>query len=399
MTDIPRAFERIFDGCANDVACSSVYPNAREDFAAAINNLRANPPTLEVSLGDETVEMEVDSTLALNAMFIGIYGHGYSALPSQVNAYAEGDYSALRNIIPQLFSASDNARVQHFAINCSDDPVSSLDQIDLEDLPDYYQEIVLDDAWKLANFCPMLDLPQLDATSDEPLTADVPVLLLQGGYDPATPVEGGNLVAEALPNSINAIFPAGTHIQVHDPCALSIMDAFMTDPTTAPDTSCINQEVTFAVPLDATITSTDGDQSLSLTLAPGYLESDAFGPLQVFSSGQTKQIFGTIWDAGEQPDARSSLQYIVDEILPWEIQESEFFEGDPVAGYPTQRLQAAVVDPAFGIPFPLDGIAFENEGGRIFSLIFVTLNPGEVEALRGSEIPATLETVIVDGGG
>jgi pimeloyl-ACP methyl ester carboxylesterase len=63
-------------------------------------------------------------------------------------------------------------------------------------------------------------------SDDELVTADVPVLLLSGRYDPATPVRWGRQVADALPTSLHVIMPGISHASFPE-CAQDIMTQFV----------------------------------------------------------------------------------------------------------------------------------------------------------------------------
>lgn len=108
--------------------------------------------------------------------------------------------------------------------------------------------IQVPDAEKYALICPALGLPKLPDSADEVLQSDLPALLLQGGMDPATPQVGGDNVQTGLSNSFMAVVPAGAHIQSGNPCIGSIMRAFMSDPQSKPDTSCIDPSLPFRFP-------------------------------------------------------------------------------------------------------------------------------------------------------
>lgn len=102
----------------------------------------------------------------------------------------------------------------------------------------------------------------------------MPALLLQGGLDPATPVSGGDNVATGLPNSYNIVVPAGSHIQLGSPCVKDIIAAFLRDPQAAPDTSCIDPNLYFAITFDQpttiTATSPNGSAVVSMVLPAGF---------------------------------------------------------------------------------------------------------------------------------
>ena len=161
--------------------------------------------------------LQVDDVLAMNALFLNLYiPGGYAQVPAIVYQLSEGDYSALASTLPLYYANSGTARVMHMAIACSDDPIASLDEVNL-DVPEMYKALILDDAESYATVCPMLGVPHMDDSSDALVESEIPALLLQGGLDPATPVSGGDNVATGLPNSYNIVVPAGSHIQSQQP--------------------------------------------------------------------------------------------------------------------------------------------------------------------------------------
>ena len=56
----------------------------------------------------------------------------------------------------------------------------------------------------------------------ERVTADVPVLLLSGRYDPTTPPSGAQRVADALPHAYHLVMPGISH-SPFPPCAQEMM--------------------------------------------------------------------------------------------------------------------------------------------------------------------------------
>jgi hypothetical protein len=88
----------------------------------------------------------------------------------------------------------------------------------------------------------------------EPLISDIPTLAMSGEFDPVTPPEYGRLVAGYLSNSYFFELPGiGHDILVASKCARSIIGDFITDPTQAPDASCIAEMpgVAFDLPSEA----------------------------------------------------------------------------------------------------------------------------------------------------
>jgi pimeloyl-ACP methyl ester carboxylesterase len=61
----------------------------------------------------------------------------------------------------------------------------------------------------------------------EPVRSDVPVLILSGGIDPATPPRHGDLVAATLPNAKHAVAPNLAHGVSSHGCAPRLIEKFI----------------------------------------------------------------------------------------------------------------------------------------------------------------------------
>jgi hypothetical protein len=86
-----------------------------------------------------------------------------------------------------------------------------------------------------------------------PVVSDIPVLVLEGEFDPVTPPEYGQLVAGYLSNSTYFEFPGVGHDVLAIGCAREIVGDFLADPNHVPDASCIAEMpgVVFDVPREA----------------------------------------------------------------------------------------------------------------------------------------------------
>jgi hypothetical protein len=108
-----------------------------------------------------------------------------------------------------------------------------------------------------AFLCEMWGAVPLDAHESEPLVGNIPTLILAGEYDPAIPSTEAIKVAGALVNSYFFEFPGQGHapsISLAAGCPLSVIQAFLRDPSTKPDGSCIAE----MAPLDFVVPFWDG---------------------------------------------------------------------------------------------------------------------------------------------
>jgi pimeloyl-ACP methyl ester carboxylesterase len=132
--------------------------------------------------------------------------------------------------------------LMHMAVVCSDDPVTSAEDLIIDtDASSYarvYGKSALEEYLEL---CAAVDVPSLPDSTDVDVATDVPTLILAGDLDARTPVIRSELVAANLPRATIVEFPEGTHVQLGEinKCAGQILLAFLDDPNATPDTDCI----------------------------------------------------------------------------------------------------------------------------------------------------------------
>ena len=72
--------------------------------------------------------------------------------------------------------------------------------------------------------------------------SDLPVLILNGEFDPVTPPDWGEKAAETLQNSFVFEFPGIGHgASFFEGCPQSIFTAFLLNPENEPDGKCIEE--------------------------------------------------------------------------------------------------------------------------------------------------------------
>ena len=70
--------------------------------------------------------------------------------------------------------------------------------------------------------------------------SDIPTLIFVNRYDPVTPPVNGHLFMEDLSQGTLLILDEGGHGAGNRDCKNQVMIAFMNDPDSAIDTSCLN---------------------------------------------------------------------------------------------------------------------------------------------------------------
>ncbi len=301
--------------CEADEKCSETYdiPALLEEVTA----LFADGPLTYTytSENDPAISFDVEVTEAgLFDLIFKEQGAGITAyaLPTILWQINEGGAAAAAEILGPLagqtiegsrdLTEGDEAFIMHLAMVCSDDYVASVDDVIVEGVSEYARVHGLNTAELYALGCPMVDVQELPANTDENVTLDVPTLLLTGDLDVATPLVRTQELADDLPNDTLITFKGRTHVQLNgaNECAGQIMTQFVLDPTAPLDTSCANDPspYTFILPdgtptrdLEAEEAAPEEQPTAGSTLPEDVTaQLDAFLQSQVYSDGGNPRL-------------------------------------------------------------------------------------------------------------
>jgi pimeloyl-ACP methyl ester carboxylesterase len=176
------------------------------------------------------------TALSLPAVLMQLAQGGPEMTAEVLGSSKAGNLLASRNA-----PANAMALLMHMAMVCSDDPVRSTDEVVTDGAGAYATRFGKKTAEGYVQFCSLINVQALPDSTDVNVSTDVPVLLLTGDLDVATPTFRSKIVADALPDATMVVFPGRTHVQVGGVnfCATEIMTQFVADPTAALDTSCV----------------------------------------------------------------------------------------------------------------------------------------------------------------
>lgn len=260
-SDQVATFQVLFAGCAADPVCSDAYPDLENVFYETVDRLNAEPASY-VTTDPDTGE-ESDATLSgddfSEALFQGLYAtDNIPYLPAVIYAVADGDYGLLDDLNSGALVAGENGRVvtlrqdeppsddadaMYNSVTCSEEiPFNNYDAAiaDAESTPPEVRDGLVGSVESMFETCRIWDVTPAPAFEAEPVVSDLPTLVLAGEYDPATPPAWGEIAAETLSNSFFFEFPGVGHGTIDGgDCPVSIIVAFLDDPTTEPDSSCI----------------------------------------------------------------------------------------------------------------------------------------------------------------
>ncbi len=234
------SLDRVFAACAAEAPCHSAFPDLRADFRALLARLDSSPPTVAVRdpVSGDSVALPLDRGVvggALRRMLMD--GALIPAVPLTIHAGARGDFEVFRRGIERTIGVAGTLYWgMGLSVVCTEDPPI----IRAHGVPDPAASFLGDrQVRSLLEICGAWPHDAPPPGFDQPVTADIPTLVLSGEFDPATPPEWGAAVARALPNSVHLVMAGVSHAPFPE-CAQTIMTAVVERGSIADlDTSCV----------------------------------------------------------------------------------------------------------------------------------------------------------------
>jgi pimeloyl-ACP methyl ester carboxylesterase len=384
--NLERSLELLFEDCAADPACTTDFPNLRQVFFETVDRLNQNPA--ETILTNSVAGKRYPARLGGNDLMALVYQllgdtQALPVLPWLIYQASQDRLDTINQIRGAILAQSPVWSMgMNRSVWCNEEvSFSSLEQFqaNLASYPELaglfrssydgeidYQECAIWDSGKAA------------PAENEPVTSDVPALILSGEYDPYTPPAWGQHAAETLKNSHFYVYPDVGHVPSwEEGCPRDMMIAFILDPASAPDDACIG-----AGPIEMTLFT---DRSLGIRgLAP---------------AGWTRRASG-VYDRGSSAADRTALvlgkEPVTAEQLLARLASEMGFDAnvDRVAQKETGRFTWDVYElEAQGLPLDL---ALAEEGGSAYYVLLVS-EPKERNWLLDKVFwPAVMALVPID---
>jgi pimeloyl-ACP methyl ester carboxylesterase len=243
-----RAFNVFFDACAADERCSTAFPDLRVVFSETVDQLNQEPANIEVvnSLTGERYDTVLDGDDLMGLLFQLLYeADVIPSLPKLIYDASGGNYDLIALVYGALLAQQEvTSHGMYFSVQCHDEfAFNSLEQFetavtDHSDLAQLFEDSMVGKLGFLV--CEFWGAGQAEAIENEPVTSDIPTLILAGEYDPITPPAWGQQAAKTLENSYFFEYPGLGHAAtLSGDCPREMMMAFVDDPAKAPDDVCL----------------------------------------------------------------------------------------------------------------------------------------------------------------
>lgn len=224
--DGQAALDSFFARCEADEACRSTFPNVRNEFSEILTRVEASPKDITIPhpLTNEPFDVTVTRELITNMVFNTLYVPDLVAtLPLSIHeAHASENYVPL--ISQALLVNAGLYDGMFYSVACTEDaPLISTEEAAERSNASLFGDRTVN----FSEICAEWPKGTVSPEFREPVTSDVPVLILSGEADPITPPRHAEAVAESLTNELHLIFEGMGHGNLASRCTSNIFADFV----------------------------------------------------------------------------------------------------------------------------------------------------------------------------
>ncbi len=237
--NLQSTLSRIFDLCGKDESCATAFGDAEQQMWKFLEQLKAEPIELRL-LNSGTGEFE-DVVMTREYAVLALRMFAYSPetmglIPLMVSLANQGQPETMaaqaQMVMNSLNQGLNNAL--ELSVSCAEDvpfmPKTS----------NVTNSLFGDNLFELMHArCEQWDYVPVDASFKEPVSSDIPTLLLSGEYDPVTPPAFAEKTMATLNNAQHLIAKGQGHIVGTRGCMPKIVTAFIKDPEAELATECM----------------------------------------------------------------------------------------------------------------------------------------------------------------
>ncbi|MCI0714464.1 MAG: alpha/beta hydrolase [Chloroflexi bacterium] len=354
------AMRQLFEVCAASADCNEAFPDLETVFFTLVDELNANPVSIELEIEGETYTYVMSGDHLVELFRQSLYSTELlPLLPQLIYEIDEGNYIWVEAVLPILLTSS-TAEGMYRSVICAEDADFLPEEMITEDVYDS----LIDDPTYFEQLCSFWDVPALGEYLDVPVESDIPTLIMSGIFDPITPAHFGDAVGDSLDTSYSFTFPNVGHGAIgSSECADDIISSFLSDPTEAPDGTCVEDlEMIFVTDLLFRTEPVTHEYNGILFELPGdfenyeegrYLSNDYAVGVIVIEAASTKEVFTIL--------SNISVSELLYEVDGWETYDIDVSGS---VGWMTMRIFDESIAVIFAIfaenPDSLDDAAYED---------------------------------------
>lgn len=267
---IDRGFDLLFKDCQETTACHAQYPELKAEFDQVAASL-AKAPVME-NVYDPVTGEKTMLTMTRGKFYgsirMALYQANVRALvPHAIHQAAKHNFQPILGLYSLTIDNAGMAMGMHASVVCGEDMHRITPAMREQAQHSFMGKTMLEG---LEATCEVWKVPAVDDNFSEPISSDIPTLLLSGEIDPATPPSWGELAMEKLTNAKHFVAPYATHGVAYQSCANNLIaDLVRSGSVKDLDGECLKKDVrrsfylnaSSVEPLNATSTKTTDDNA------------------------------------------------------------------------------------------------------------------------------------------
>jgi len=240
---LDRSVRTVFEDCARDATCNSLFPGQVRELNALFTQLRNEPRQITIinPVTGEPQEMRLTAdTLAVAIRFLSYASETQALIPLLVHeALNTGDLSRLASQATLVMAGLNEmlARGMELSVMCSED-YPFIDQTEDQSdslIGNLFLEVI-------GLQCAVWPRGNVAEGFHQAVISDLPVLLMSGERDPVTPPHYAALTAETFSNNLNLVARGRSHSVMKNVCLRDITTEFINNGSIEGlDTTCVEK--------------------------------------------------------------------------------------------------------------------------------------------------------------
>ncbi|WP_181197754.1 alpha/beta hydrolase [Enhygromyxa salina] len=243
-SNFERALKLAFADCREDRGCAAAYPGLERKLAQVLRDLDENR-ALEAFNHPRTgapTRVEISREGFVHVLGGTLYSSQFAALvPLLIERAYVGDWGPVAAVALRTAQQSKTVSTGlYLSVACAEE-LAGVDEAARREATaglEFFDDHPLE---QLEQACARWPHAEIDAGFHEPISSDVPTLLLSGRYDPVTPPKLAEQLAERLGDARHVTVDAVSHGVWHNGCAPELIADFFAAPDPAAlDSSCLD---------------------------------------------------------------------------------------------------------------------------------------------------------------
>lgn len=257
VPDTHASLDSLLKACAADKECKRTFPNLEQELADLVKALDAKPRKLTVQhpRTGEDISVNVNGSTVLGGIRGALYAANISSLvPLAIEAARKDDFRPMATLGLAVGGSvmEELSLGMHLSVICTEDwPLVAKDTANGVPVSGLWGDALVKDH---RNMCGVWPAGKIPADYYQPVKSDVPILLLSGGIDPATPPRHAEILMKGLTRAKHVVAPNIGHGVTMQGCAPELIKRFVEDGNADKvDGACLGRipRPTFFMPLKA----------------------------------------------------------------------------------------------------------------------------------------------------